>query len=189
MNSYKVIGKRAFVSSLLKPGQPQPGLNNYHHANKCLDSVNYKWGALINKLLSGRRHLSQWREKGRQLGTKNKIAIISAYGHTKLKLTFFMLLGGPQNTIKSHLVFTALFCFAPFSVFLTEAERVVIDGIYDKYLEKGIICKVDINIQKPWNGEAIYWLTIIVHQPKSETTPVRPCCKGKAKHINGKSIK
>jgi hypothetical protein len=28
-----------------------------------------------------------------------------------------MLLGGPQNTIKSHLVFTALFCFAPFSVF------------------------------------------------------------------------
>jgi hypothetical protein len=28
-----------------------------------------------------------------------------------------MLLGGPQNNIKSHLVFTALFCFAPFSVF------------------------------------------------------------------------
>jgi hypothetical protein len=28
-----------------------------------------------------------------------------------------MLVGGPQNTIKSHLVFTALFCFAPFSVF------------------------------------------------------------------------
>jgi hypothetical protein len=28
-----------------------------------------------------------------------------------------MLLGGPQNTIKRHLVFTALFCFAPFSVF------------------------------------------------------------------------
>jgi hypothetical protein len=28
-----------------------------------------------------------------------------------------MLLGGPQNTFKSHLVFTALFCFAPFSVF------------------------------------------------------------------------
>jgi hypothetical protein len=28
-----------------------------------------------------------------------------------------MLLGGPQNTIKSHLVFTALFCFASFSVF------------------------------------------------------------------------
>jgi hypothetical protein len=28
-----------------------------------------------------------------------------------------MLLGGPQNTIKSQLVFTALFCFAPFSVF------------------------------------------------------------------------
>jgi hypothetical protein len=76
-------------------------------------------GALINKLLSGRRHLSQWRKKGRQLGTKKKIAIISAYGHTKLKLTFFMLLEGPQNTIKSHLVFTALFCFAPFSVFFS----------------------------------------------------------------------
>jgi hypothetical protein len=29
------------------------------------------------------------------------------------------LLGGPQNTIKSHLVFTALFCFAPFSVFFS----------------------------------------------------------------------
>jgi hypothetical protein len=28
-----------------------------------------------------------------------------------------MLLGEPQYTIKSHLVFTALFCFAPFSVF------------------------------------------------------------------------
>jgi hypothetical protein len=28
-----------------------------------------------------------------------------------------MLLGGPQNTIKSHLVFTVLFCSAPFSVF------------------------------------------------------------------------
>jgi hypothetical protein len=28
-----------------------------------------------------------------------------------------MLLGVPQNTIKSHLVFTALFCFAPFSVY------------------------------------------------------------------------
>jgi hypothetical protein len=79
----------------------------------------WQWGALINKLLSGRRHLSQWRKKGRQLGTKKKIAIISAHGHTKLKLTFFMLLGGPQNTIKSHLVFTALFCFAPFSVFFS----------------------------------------------------------------------
>jgi hypothetical protein len=48
---------------------------------------------------------------------KKKIAIISAYEHTKLKLTVFMLLGDPQNTIKSHLGFTALFCFAPFSVF------------------------------------------------------------------------
>jgi hypothetical protein len=28
-----------------------------------------------------------------------------------------MLLRGPQNTIESHLVFTALFCFAPFSIF------------------------------------------------------------------------
>jgi hypothetical protein len=30
-----------------------------------------------------------------------------------------MWLGGPQNTIKSHLYFTALFCFAPFSVFFS----------------------------------------------------------------------
>jgi hypothetical protein len=43
--------------------------------------------------------LSRWRMGGCtrvfsfvstvELGTKNKIAIISAYGHTKLKLTFF----------------------------------------------------------------------------------------------------
>jgi hypothetical protein len=91
---------------------------NRHNANFSY-YVAMQWGALINKLLSGWRHLSQWRKKGRQLGTKKKIAIISAYGHTKLKLTFFMLLGGPQNTIKSHLVFTALFCFAPFSVFFS----------------------------------------------------------------------
>jgi hypothetical protein len=69
------------------------------------------WGA-HQKLLSGRRHLSQWKKKG-----KNKIAIISAYERTKLKLYVFMLLGGPQNTIQNHLVFTALLCFAPFSVF------------------------------------------------------------------------
>jgi hypothetical protein len=56
-------------------------------------------------------------EKGKTHWGKKKIAIISAYEHTKLKLTVFMLLGGPQNTIKSHMVFTALFCFAPFSVF------------------------------------------------------------------------
>jgi hypothetical protein len=56
-------------------------------------------------------------EKGADNWGKKKIAIISVYEHTKLKLTVFMLLGGPQNTIKSHLVFTALFCFAPFSVF------------------------------------------------------------------------
>jgi hypothetical protein len=56
-------------------------------------------------------------EKGKTTGEKKKIAIISAYEHTKLKLTVVMLLGGPQNTIKSHLVFTALVFFAPFSVF------------------------------------------------------------------------
>jgi hypothetical protein len=71
---------------------------------------------------------------------------------------------------------------------LTEAEKVVIDGIYRKYLEQGIIRKVEINKQKPWEGDAIYWPTIIVHQSKSETTLVRLCCDGKAKHINGKSI-
>jgi ribonuclease HI len=112
-DSSKVIGGRAFVSPLFKPGQPQPGLNNYHYANKRLDSVNSK---------------------------------------------------------------------------LTESEKVVIDGIYDKYLEQGIIRKVDIKIHKPWQGGAIYWPTIIVHQPKSETTPVRPCCDGRAKHMIGKSI-
>jgi hypothetical protein len=46
------------------------------------------------------------KEKGKATGEKKKIAIISAYEHTKLKLTVFILLGGPQNTIKSHLVFT-----------------------------------------------------------------------------------
>jgi hypothetical protein len=56
-------------------------------------------------------------EKGKATGDKKKNVIISAYEHTKLKLTVFMLLGEPKNTIKSHLVFTALFCFAPFSVF------------------------------------------------------------------------
>jgi hypothetical protein len=58
--------------------------------------------------LSGGKREDNWGNK--------KIAIISAYEHTKLKLTVFTLLGRPQNTIKSHLVFTALFCFAPFSV-------------------------------------------------------------------------
>jgi hypothetical protein len=108
-DTYKVIGQRAFVSPLFKPSQPQPGLNNYHYANKRLDSVNNK---------------------------------------------------------------------------LTGSEKVVINGIYVNYLEQGIICKVDIKTQKPWQGEAIYWPTIIVHQPKSETRPVRPCCDGKAKHMN-----
>jgi hypothetical protein len=78
-NSYKVVGQRAFVSPLFKPGQPQPGLNNYHYANKRLDSVNNK---------------------------------------------------------------------------LTESEKVVIDGIYNKYLEQGIIRKVDIKRQKPLHGES-----------------------------------
>jgi hypothetical protein len=74
-DSYKVIDKRAFVSPLFKPGQPQPGINNYYYANKSLGSVNNK---------------------------------------------------------------------------LTEAEKFAIDGIYGKYLEQGIIRKVDINKQKPW---------------------------------------
>jgi hypothetical protein len=43
--------------------------------------------------------------------------IISDLEHTKLKLTVPMLLGGPQNTLKSKLVCTILFCLAPFSVF------------------------------------------------------------------------
>jgi hypothetical protein len=106
-----------------------------------------QWGALINKLLSGRRHLSQWRKKGRQLGTKKKIAIISAYGHTKLKLTFFMLLGGLQNTIKSHLVFTALFCFAPFSVFFSRMS-----APYCKYMSSIINLDSDVG-EEQGNGQ------------------------------------
>jgi hypothetical protein len=65
-------------------------------------------------------------EKGKATREKRKKAIIFAYEHTILKLTVFMLLGGPQNTIKSHLVFTALFCFAPFSVFLQSYERALL---------------------------------------------------------------
>jgi hypothetical protein len=76
-----------------------------------------QWGGRSSKkliaggatCLSGEKRENNWGKK--------KIAIISAYEHTKLKLIVFMFLGGPQNTIKSHLVFTALFCFAPFSVF------------------------------------------------------------------------
>jgi hypothetical protein len=56
-------------------------------------------------------------EKGKATDNKKINAIISAYEHTILKFTVCMLLEEPQNTIKSHLVFTALFCFAPFSVF------------------------------------------------------------------------
>jgi hypothetical protein len=32
-DSYKVIDKRAIVSPLFKPSQPQPGINNYYYAN------------------------------------------------------------------------------------------------------------------------------------------------------------
>jgi hypothetical protein len=56
-------------------------------------------------------------EKGKATGGGKK-AIISAYEHTKLKLTVFMLLGGPQNTIyKKPLGFHRAVLFAPFSVF------------------------------------------------------------------------
>jgi hypothetical protein len=71
-------------------------------------------------------------EKGKTTGKKKKIAIISAYEHTKLKLTVFMLLGGPQNTIKSHLVFTALFCFSPFSVFSSRMSAPYCGGLPKK---------------------------------------------------------
>jgi hypothetical protein len=36
-DSYKVLYGRA---PLFKPGQPQPGLNNFHYANKGIESVN-----------------------------------------------------------------------------------------------------------------------------------------------------
>jgi hypothetical protein len=72
--------------------------------------------------LSGRKREDNWGKK--------KIAIISANEHTKLKITVFMLLGGPQNTIKSQLVFTALFCFAPFSVFSSRMSALNSDDDY-----------------------------------------------------------
>jgi acetylglutamate kinase len=69
---------------------------------------------------------------------------------------------------------------------LDEPNLVVIDKIYASYLEMGIV--KEINDKTSWLGDAVYLPTLIVHQPKSETTPVQPCCYGKAKHINGKSI-
>jgi hypothetical protein len=69
---------------------------------------------------------------------------------------------------------------------LDEANLAVIDKIYESYLDMGIV--EEIEDKKPWLGDAVYWPTLIVHSPKSETTPVRPCCDGKAKQINGKSI-
>jgi hypothetical protein len=56
-----------------------------------------------------------------------------------------MLLGGPQNTIKSHLVFTALFCFAPFSVFSSRMSAphlvctLFINGIFNMYLVNDLL--------------------------------------------------
>jgi hypothetical protein len=56
-------------------------------------------------------------EKGKATGDKRKMLLFLPMSiQYLLKLTIFMLLRAPQNTIKSHLVFTALFCFAPFSV-------------------------------------------------------------------------
>jgi hypothetical protein len=37
-------------------------------------------GVFINKLLSGQRHLSQWRKKGRELGTKRKLLLFLLMG-------------------------------------------------------------------------------------------------------------
>jgi hypothetical protein len=44
-----------------------------------------------------------------------------------------MFLGVPQNTTKSHLVFTALFCFAPFSVFSSSISAPYFDGFSRAY--------------------------------------------------------
>jgi hypothetical protein len=79
-------------------------------------AIQFNRGRSSTNLIAGGATCLSGGKGGNNWG-KKKIAIISAYEHTKLKLTVFMLLGGPQNTIKSHLVFTALFCFAPFSVF------------------------------------------------------------------------
>jgi hypothetical protein len=58
-------------------------------------------------------------EKGKTAGDKKENCYYFCLWAYKIKINFFMLLGGPQNTITSHLVFTALFCFAPFSVFFS----------------------------------------------------------------------
>jgi hypothetical protein len=88
-------------------GQMGTGISNVSSVSRGRSSTNLIAGGAT--CLSGGKRENNWGKK--------KIAIISAYEHTKFKLTVFMLLGGPQNTIKCHLVFTTLFCFAPFSVF------------------------------------------------------------------------
>jgi hypothetical protein len=47
-----------------------------------------------------------------------------------------MLLGGRQNTIKSQLVFTALFCFAPFSVFSSRMSAPYLCQICKKFVKQ-----------------------------------------------------
>jgi hypothetical protein len=51
-------------------------------------------------------------EKGKTTGEKRKMLLLLLMSIQNQNLTVFMLLGGPQN-----MVFTALFCFAPLSVF------------------------------------------------------------------------
>jgi hypothetical protein len=58
-------------------------------------------------------------EKGKTTGDKKENCYYFCLWAYKIKINFFYVVRGPQNTIKSHLVFTALFCFAPFSVFFS----------------------------------------------------------------------
>jgi hypothetical protein len=64
-----------------------------------------------------------------------------------------MLLGGPQNTIKSHLVFTALFCFAPFSIFFSRMSAPHCFSIIDTKIS--FICTQD----------TVLSTTLAVHKP------------------------
>jgi hypothetical protein len=85
-NSYSFTGKRQCCQPVklnISPGfffrlialTPQPSsffIFAFLHVATLLHYEPSEWGALINKPLSGRRHLSQWKKKGRQLGIKEK---------------------------------------------------------------------------------------------------------------------
>ena len=69
---------------------------------------------------------------------------------------------------------------------LNEKEFECIDKIFQAYVDSGIVEEVEV--QRPYQDDGLYWAHFPVHQPKSETTPVRPVMDGAAKCIKGKSI-